>query len=259
MAEEARDYGKTIPRGMGGGGGRRGRDLRVPARGRAVGDAGRGRRDACSPSRRRRAATPDDPILGVVENIDLGALQGPAEIYVGHPGRDDPVHRHERRADRRVAADLLDGPVPPAARGAAQAAPALPHARTSRSSCSGAVACLTIMPGPGRLPRHDLRLRRDAVVHDRPRGGDRAADQAARTRAAVDGARARSAIARARRCRCSRSSAALGTGHRVRGRDRARRPRCSISGVVWLAIGVTQLRALPAQPGAAAHRDRARW
>ena len=25
----------------------------------------------------------DDPILGVVENIDLGALQGPAEIYVG--------------------------------------------------------------------------------------------------------------------------------------------------------------------------------
>ena len=25
----------------------------------------------------------DDPILGVVENMDLGALQGPAEIYVG--------------------------------------------------------------------------------------------------------------------------------------------------------------------------------
>ena len=45
-----------------------------------------------------------------------------------HPGRDDPAHRHERGADRRVAPDLLDGPVPPAARAAAPAPPEVPHA-----------------------------------------------------------------------------------------------------------------------------------
>ena len=40
----------------------------------------------------------DDPVLGVVKNMDLGSLEHAAEIYVGHPRRDDPVHRHERRA-----------------------------------------------------------------------------------------------------------------------------------------------------------------
>ena len=44
MAEEARDYGKTIPRGHGGRGDRCRDDLRVPAGGRAVRDAGEGRR-----------------------------------------------------------------------------------------------------------------------------------------------------------------------------------------------------------------------
>ena len=45
MAEEARDVGKTIPRGIGLVVGRGGRDLRVPARGGALRHAGRGRRD----------------------------------------------------------------------------------------------------------------------------------------------------------------------------------------------------------------------
>ena len=51
MAEEARDYGKTIPARHGPRGGRRGRDLRVPAGRGAVGDAGRERRDGARQAR----------------------------------------------------------------------------------------------------------------------------------------------------------------------------------------------------------------
>ena len=79
--------------------------------------------------------------------MDLGVAPGRGRDLRGHPGGHDPVHRHQRGHDRRVAADLLDGPVPPAARPAAPAAPALPHARTWRSCVFGAIACLTIVPG----------------------------------------------------------------------------------------------------------------
>ena len=82
MAEEARDYGKTIPRGIGLVVLARGRDLRVPARDRAVGDAGRQRRDRAGAAK-EEGGYADDPVLGVVENMDLGALSGAAEIYVG--------------------------------------------------------------------------------------------------------------------------------------------------------------------------------
>jgi basic amino acid/polyamine antiporter, APA family len=59
MAEEARDYGRTIPRGMG---------LVVVA---------------TLAQSKEEGGYADDPILGVVANLDLGALQGAAEIYVG--------------------------------------------------------------------------------------------------------------------------------------------------------------------------------
>ena len=58
MAEEAKDYGKTIPRAIGGVVVRGDGDLRVPARRRAVGDAGQERRDAARRCPRTRAATP---------------------------------------------------------------------------------------------------------------------------------------------------------------------------------------------------------
>ena len=122
----------------------------------------------------------DDPILGVVENMDLGALSGAGGDLRRRAGRHDPVHRHQRRADRRVAADLLDGPVPPAARAAAHAAPEVPDAvrgdrRVRRRGLRGDRA------GQGRLPRDDLRLRGDAVVHDGARLADRAADRCSPT------------------------------------------------------------------------------
>jgi len=82
MAEEARDYGTTIPRGMAG----------VVAAVIAI--------YAFLPSvalsampvedgktllalSKEEGGFADDPILGVVKNMDLGALQGAAEVYVG--------------------------------------------------------------------------------------------------------------------------------------------------------------------------------
>ena len=77
-----------------------------------------------------------DPILGVVKNLELGALQAAGRAVRRPAGGHDPGHRHQRRHHRRVAAGLLDGPAPPAARPPAPAAPALPHAMGRESCCS---------------------------------------------------------------------------------------------------------------------------
>jgi APA family basic amino acid/polyamine antiporter len=82
MAEEARDYGKTIPRGMAG--------VVVavfaiyaflPAVALSAMPVENGETLLAQP--KEEGGYADDPILGVVENIELGALQGAAEIYVG--------------------------------------------------------------------------------------------------------------------------------------------------------------------------------
>ena len=62
-------------------------------------------------------------------------------------------------------------------------------------------------PGPGRLPGQHVRVRRDAVVHDRARVGDPVAPDRRPTASAPTAARARSGSPGAS-CRCSRSSAA---------------------------------------------------
>ena len=82
MAEEARDYGKTIPRGIG---------LVVaavaviytflPAIALSAMPVVDG--ETILGKTKEQGGYADDPILGVVENMDLGALQGAAEIYVG--------------------------------------------------------------------------------------------------------------------------------------------------------------------------------
>src|SRR5215211_7227576 len=82
MAEEARDYQKTIPRGIG---------LVVgavaviyvflPAIALSVMPVKNEETLLAKPQEQGGFA--DDPILGVVENIDLGPLQGAAQIYVG--------------------------------------------------------------------------------------------------------------------------------------------------------------------------------
>jgi APA family basic amino acid/polyamine antiporter len=82
MAEEARDYGRTIPRGIG---------LVVlavaviysflPAVALSAMPVRGGETVLAKPEEEGGFA--GDPILGVVENMDLGVLQGAAEIYVG--------------------------------------------------------------------------------------------------------------------------------------------------------------------------------
>jgi basic amino acid/polyamine antiporter, APA family len=82
MAEEARDVGHTIPRGMG---------LVViavfviyaflPAVALSAMPVVNGETVLAKP--KEEGGYADDPILGVVENMDLGVLQGAAEIYVG--------------------------------------------------------------------------------------------------------------------------------------------------------------------------------
>ena len=91
---------------------RRLRDLLHAAVDRALGDAGR----------RTRAGTyvtqlgqnpphgfKNDPVLGLVENLGLhGAVLSRGQGLRRHPRRDDPLHRDERRRDRRIADHLLD-------------------------------------------------------------------------------------------------------------------------------------------------------
>jgi APA family basic amino acid/polyamine antiporter len=82
MAEEAKDYGKTIPRGIG---------LVVgavaviytflPAVALSAMPVVNGQTKLAIPSEQGGYA--DDPVLGVVENMDLGSLEHPARIYVG--------------------------------------------------------------------------------------------------------------------------------------------------------------------------------
>ncbi|MBA3306241.1 MAG: universal stress protein [Thermoleophilaceae bacterium] len=82
MAEEARDYRTTIPRGMGG------VVIAVvaiyaflPSVALSALPVENGQTLLALP--KEEGGFADDPILGVVENLELGALQGAAEIYVG--------------------------------------------------------------------------------------------------------------------------------------------------------------------------------
>ena len=79
--------------------------------------------------------------------MNLGAFQTAMRVLRRRPGRHDPADRVERGHLRRQPADVLDGPVPAAARPAAADQPALPHAGASRSWSSALIACVVIIPG----------------------------------------------------------------------------------------------------------------
>jgi APA family basic amino acid/polyamine antiporter len=82
MAEEARDYGRTIPQGIGG---VVVAVFAIYAFLPAVALSAMPVRDGETllAESKEDGGYADDPVLGVVANIDLGALQEPAEIYVG--------------------------------------------------------------------------------------------------------------------------------------------------------------------------------
>ena len=154
--------------------------------------------------RRRQAASPRHPAAA------RGALRRPAR-------RDDPAHRDERRHHRRVTPRLLDGYAPPGPRPPAPAAPEVQHAldrdpRLRRRRLRHAAA------RTGRVPRQHVRVRRDAVVHDRPRGGHPSAAGRARARASLPrsrhGADRRPRAAGLRRLRRRRDGAVVRRRHR---------------------------------------------
>ena len=251
LAEEARDYKKTIPRGIG---------LVVgavaviyvflPAIALSVMPVKDGTTALAKPQEQGGFA--DDPILGVVENIDLGPLQGPAQIYVGvlaatilfiatnagligvsrltysmgqhrqlpeglrklHPRFRTPVRGHRRLRDDRLRRH-------PARARPTSWARSTPSARCSRSRWPTAAVTW-------------LRLKHPEV--DRPW---KSPAQCA---------------SRGRELPLLAVLGGLGTGIAfvvVTVLD----VRVLISGVVWLTIGITALRAVPAQPEAASDRD----
>ena len=156
-----------------------------------------------------------DPVLGVVKHLDLGVAAGRRRDLRRPAGGDDPVHRHERRDHRRLAARLLDGPAPPDARPAAPAAPASTARRGSGSSSSARSPAWRMIPGQADVPGQHVRVRRDAVVHDRAPRGDPAAQTVARPQAPVPrpGQRPRS---RGRDLPLFAVIGGIGTGARVR-------------------------------------------
>jgi basic amino acid/polyamine antiporter, APA family len=82
MAEEAKDYGKTIPRGMGA---VVAAVIAIYAFLPAVALSALPVEDGVTKLAlsEEEGGYAGDPVLGVVENMDLGFLQSPAEIYVG--------------------------------------------------------------------------------------------------------------------------------------------------------------------------------
>ena len=154
--------------------------------------------------------------------MDLGALQGAAEIYVGVLAATIlfiATNAGMIGVSRLTYSMGQYRQLPERPARAAPAASARPYVAIM---VFGLVACVAILPGPGRLPRHDLRLRRDAVVHDRAPRGDRAAAQAAR-RASGRGAAPARCASRGRELPLFAVFGGLGTGDRLRRGDRARR------------------------------------
>src|SRR5256714_738157 len=99
-------------------------------------------------------------------------------------GGDDPLHRHQCRADRHLAPVLVAGRASPAA-GAVRAAPLdLPHALVHDRVllCAGRHPA---DPGADLAAGQPLLLRGDALVHDGARGRHSAARQGARSRASL--------------------------------------------------------------------------
>jgi APA family basic amino acid/polyamine antiporter len=77
LAEEARDFGRTIPRAIGG------VVIAVAVIYAFLPAVALSAMPVVDGTTELATKYAGDPILGVVENIDLGFLQGPAEIYVG--------------------------------------------------------------------------------------------------------------------------------------------------------------------------------
>ena len=261
LSEETRDPPERRPAVDPAGRDRRVRHLLHAARDRALGAAGvararrlhhrprpaaRGGRVRQRPGARdRRQPRPRGP-----------HARRPRDLRRGARG-DDPLHRRQRRRDRRVAHHLLDGELPAAARAVPAAAPALQDAVARAGAVRGRRVDHRDPARADRLPRHDVLVRRDALVHHRPRVARGAARAPARRGARLPGPPQpalpghRLAAVRDRRRPRDRRRLAGGGG------PGARSPAGRASG--WLALGFAVYIGLPhaGDPGPAS-RDGAR-
>ena len=192
------------------------RDLPDAAAGRALGAAGEDDRrpadDAArAPARGGRLRERPDP-RARREPRHRGIAAARARDLRRHPRRDDPLHRHERRRDRRLADHLLDGELPADPRGLPPAAPAVQDAGALARALRRDRADPDPAPGRRELRRHALLVRRDALVHGRARVARAAADEADRARPRRSTAPGRTSCSGASSGRSSRSSAGIATG-----------------------------------------------
>ena len=175
-------------------------------------------RDSAPPTRTTRCSA-------IISRLGLhGTVLTIARRLRRHARRDDPVHRDERGPDRDLAAVVVAGRAPPAARGCSRSC-----TRTYRTPWFTIVffsvlAGVLILPGEHDAARQPLLVRRDAVVHDRPRRGRSRCASRTPTASGPTGCRGTCRIRGQHDPARPRCSAAIGTfGGVVRRRRAARR------------------------------------
>ena len=154
-----------------------------------------------------------DPVLGVVRALHLGPLQHAAEVYVGLLAATIlfiATNAGILGVSRLTYSMGIHRQVPDRLRRL--------HPKFGTPWVGiiifSTIAAITLIPGQADVPRQPVRVRRDAVVHDRAPGGDAHADHAAQRRRARTGRPGNLRLSRSATCRCSRSSAASARSRR---------------------------------------------
>jgi len=133
--------------------------------------------DAARHERGQRRLRGRPRVLGIVKHLHLGAPAVGGRDLRRAARLDDPVHRGQRRHHRRPRAWstrwACTGRCPTRL---SRLHPALLHAM-DRHPAVRRRRLPDDHPRQGRIPRQHVRVRGDAVVHDRPPVGDPAADQ----------------------------------------------------------------------------------
>ena len=125
--------------------------------------------------RRTRAGSPETPSSASSAPPSRAAATCGRDLRRA-AGRDDPLDCHQRRNHRRLAARLLHGPAPPAPRPAARAPSQVPDA-VDRNPRVRRDRVPDPDPRTSHVPGQHLRVRGDALLHDRARLGDPPAAQ----------------------------------------------------------------------------------
>ncbi len=211
---------------------------------------------------RRRSSRPhgfqNDPVLGLVEQprARTATCSHVVQGLRRHPRGDDPLHRDERRRDRRVADHVRDGRLPAAAARLPQAASALQDAVAVARRLRGiAPMLLAALRARRRSSARCTRSARCSRSRSRTCRVDRHPREAAGPRRAARVPRAAEPpVARESTGRCSRSSAGSAPG--CRGSSSSSSRRHPVRGARLARDRVRLLRALPAPDPACAARAR---